>query len=96
MSKQKEMWLNEPIDFWKEDRETLFKRAVENIKDVSDMHSYKEGSLVEIGSGFTDGDFIMTDIENNYISIYQNYKEVLRIDISSNVLVMINEILKEV
>jgi len=60
------------------------------------MHSYKEGSLVEIGSGFTDGDFVMTDIENNYISIYQNYKEILKIDISSNVLVMINEILKEV
>lgn len=88
--------MNNQIDFWKEDRETLFKRAVENIKDVSDMHLYREGSLVEIGSGFTDGDFVMTDIENNYISIYQNYREVLKIDISSNVLVMINEILKEV
>lgn len=83
-------------DFWKEDRETLFKRAVENIKDVSDMHSYKEGSLVEVGSGFTNGGFVVTDIENNYISIYENYEEVLRIDKSSNVLVMINEILKEV
>ena len=83
-------------DFWKEDRETLFKRAVENIKDVSDMHSYKEGSLVEVGSGFADGDFVMTDIENNYISVYENYKEVLRIDKNSNALVMINEILKEV
>lgn len=49
-------------DFWKEDRETLFKRAV----------------------------------ENNYISIYENYKEVLKIDKNSNALVMINEILKEV
>lgn len=88
--------MSNQMDFWKEDRKTLFKRAVENIKDVSDMHSYREGSLVEIGSGFTDGDFIMTDIENNYISIYQNYREVLKIDISSNVLVMINEILKEV
>lgn len=83
-------------DFWKEDRETLFKRAVENIKDVSDMHSYKEGSLVEVGSGFADGDFVMTDIENNYISVYENYKEVLKIDKNSNALVMINEILKEV
>lgn len=83
-------------DFWKEDRETLFKRAVENINDVSDMHSYQEGSLVEVGSGFTDSDFVMTDIENNYISIYENYKEVLRIDKNSNALVMINEILKEV
>ncbi|UEL47541.1 hypothetical protein [Terrisporobacter hibernicus] len=88
--------MSNQIDFWKDDRETLFKRAIENIKDVSDMHSYKEGSLVEIGSGFTDGDFVMTDIDNNYISIYQNYREVLKIDISSNVLVMINEILKEV
>lgn len=88
--------MSNQIDFWKEDRKTLFKRAVENIKDVSDMHSYREGSLVEIGSGFTDGDFIMTDIEKNYISIYQNYRETLRIDKSSNVLVMINEILKEV
>ena len=83
-------------DFWKEDRETLFKRAVENIKDVSDMHSYKEGSLVEVGSGFADSDFVMTDIENNYISVYENYKEVLKIDKNSNALVMINEILKEV
>lgn len=83
-------------DFWKEDRETLFKRAVENIRDVSDMHSYKEGSLVEVGSGFADGDFVMTDIENNYISVYENYKEVLKIDKNSNALVMINEILKEV
>lgn len=83
-------------DFWKEDRETLFEIAVENIKDVSDMHSYKGGCLVEVGSGFTDSDFVMTDIENNYISVYENYKEVLRIDKSSNVLVMINEILKEV
>lgn len=83
-------------DFWKEDRETLFERAVENIIDVSDMHSYKEGSLVEVGSGFADGDFVMTDIENNYISVYENYKEVLKIDKNSNALVMINEILKEV
>lgn len=83
-------------DFWKEDRETLFKRAVENIRDVSDMHSYKGGSLVEVGSGFADGDFVMTDIENNYISVYENYKEVLKIDKNSNALVMINEILKEV
>ena len=83
-------------DFWKEDRETLFKRAVENIKDVSDTHSYdEEGYLVEVGSGFTNSDFVVTDIENNYISIYENYKEVLKIDKSSNVLVMINEILKE-
>lgn len=88
--------MSNQIDFWKDDRETLFKRAVENIKDVSDMHSYKEGSLVEVGSGFTDGDFVMTDIENNYISVYENYKEVLRIDKNSNALVMINEILKEV
>lgn len=88
--------MSNQIDFWKDDRKTLFKRAVENIKDVSDMHSYKGGSLVEVGSGFTDGDFVMTDIENNYISIYENYEEVLKIDKSSNVLVMINEILKEV
>lgn len=88
--------MSNQIDFWKEDRETLFERAVENIVDVSDMHSYKEGSLVEVGSGFTDSDFVMTDIENNYISVYENYKEVLRIDKNSNALVMINEILKEV
>lgn len=50
-------------DFWKEDRETLFDRAVENINDVS---------------------------------VYENYKEVLKIDKNSNALVMINEILKEV
>lgn len=88
--------MSNQIDFWKEDRETLFKRAVENIKDVSDLHLYKEGSLVEVGSGFTDGYFVMTDIENNYISIYENYEKVLKIDKNSNVLVMINEILKEV
>lgn len=81
-------------DFWKKEREELYKRVVENIKFIADVNLYKDDELIAIGAGFTDSDYLLTDMED-YISIFENNKEVLKIDKNSNILVMLSEILKE-
>lgn len=88
------------MDTWKNERKELFERVIDNIEGIADIQLYKEKeckpeNLIEIGAGFAEGDFVVTDIKNNYIAIYENNSEVLKIKEDSNILVMLNELLKK-
>lgn len=87
--------MNEGLDFYKNDRRKLFEIAIENIEGISNIQQYTGNNLEFIGALFTDKDFIVTDVENNHIYIYENNKEILKIDRNSNVLVMLKNILND-
>lgn len=89
------------MDVWEKDRKRLFNAVASVIERDRDTFIEKSGVEVEFGTSFTDDEFMTVDAEKSEIRIFTRVKggsidEIVIDEDNSNLLVMLEQILKEV
>ena len=83
------------MDACVKEREKLFNRIVENIKETADTKVYYDKYSYEIGTAFTDNEFITYNEEEDAIKIYNNNNESFTITRDSYLLNTLKELMQE-
>lgn len=88
------------MDVWEKDRKRLFNAVASVIERDRDTFIEKSGVEVEFATSFSDDEFITVDAEKSEIRIFTRVKggsidEIVIDEDNSNLLVMLEQILKE-